>query len=205
MIHHNRQAIFTHIARTGGSSIETAFYGTDYWLINSNEKHIPAAVARKLYEPYWKSYYKFSIVRNPFDRFRSLWKYSGHYGLYLNDNGEIELDKYLKFWGYPYVVEVNSYVNVDVTEFYRTSLRLRDGALYGNLLRDDVEVFKFEDFPKIWSVLGEKTGINTVNAPFTEKSMEAKPPLSDKAMEIIREIHDKDFDTFGYSRDYTNK
>ena len=204
MISHKYKAIFTHIARTGGSSIETAFVGDDYWNINPNEKHIPADVAYKLYEPYWKSYYKFAIVRNPFDRFRSLWKYKGHYGLYLNEIGEIELDKYLKFWGYPYVVEVNSYVTTDVTEYYRDYLDLNHGSVYGNLLRDDVEVFKFEDFPSIWTRLAEKTLVRTKSAPYVERSTFEKPPLSPKAMEIVREIHDKDFDTFGYSREYVN-
>ena len=74
MIDHSRKLLFIHIARTGGTSIETAICGKDWWLIDSESKHISASQSRVLYgEEIWESYHKFSIVRNPWDRLLSMW------------------------------------------------------------------------------------------------------------------------------------
>lgn len=74
MIDHRRKLLFIHIARTGGTSIETALVGEDWWKIEPATKHISASQARRLYgEETWRDYTTFSIVRNPWDRFVSMW------------------------------------------------------------------------------------------------------------------------------------
>ena len=74
MINHDNKLIFIHIARTGGTSIETALSGKDWWLIDPQTKHISAGMARKIYgEEVWRTYTKFSVVRNPWDRVVSMW------------------------------------------------------------------------------------------------------------------------------------
>lgn len=74
MIDHTRKLIFIHIARTGGTSIEKALTGKDWWVIEPRTKHISAKQARKIYgEDVWRSYTKFSVVRNPWDRITSMW------------------------------------------------------------------------------------------------------------------------------------
>lgn len=74
MIDHQRRLIFIHIARTGGTSIEAACVGQDWWNIQSQTKHLSAHQSRLLYgEDVWRSYFKFTVVRNPWDRAISLW------------------------------------------------------------------------------------------------------------------------------------
>lgn len=74
MIDTVRRLLFIHIARTGGSSVETALVGRDWWLIDPQSKHISASQARSLYgEDIWRSHTKFSIIRNPWDRVVSMW------------------------------------------------------------------------------------------------------------------------------------
>lgn len=74
MIDHVRKLIFVHIARTGGSSIETALVGKDWWSIDPSTKHISATAAREIYgEEIWSTYHKFTVVRNPWDRIVSMW------------------------------------------------------------------------------------------------------------------------------------
>lgn len=204
MIDHNNKVIFVHIARTGGSTVENMFMGQDYWLVNPSEKHIPARIARHLYEPYWSDYYKFAIVRNPFDRFRSLWKYADHYGLELNDDGEIEIDKYLGYWKYPEVVEVNRYSPFNLSETYKECLRPKEESLYQNLLCDGVQVFKFEYLPMVLRTLNERFELGFDDFPKVENSIKEKPPLSQRAIRKITEIHLSDFERFDYSKSYTN-
>jgi hypothetical protein len=74
MIDHQRKLIFIHIARTGGTSIEAALVGCDWWDIDPASKHLSAAQTRQLYgEEFWNAYLKFTVVRNPWDRLVSMW------------------------------------------------------------------------------------------------------------------------------------
>ena len=68
-IDHNNKLVFIHVSRTGGSSIKTALnlhdkqYNEHYHLDSS---YIPKEC---------KDYFKFAFVRNPFDRFVSLYHF----------------------------------------------------------------------------------------------------------------------------------
>jgi hypothetical protein len=74
MIDHARKLIFVHIARTGGTSIEEALMGRDWWKIDPDSKHLSASQTRQLYgDDVWQRYTKFSVVRNPWDRLVSMW------------------------------------------------------------------------------------------------------------------------------------
>jgi hypothetical protein len=74
MIDHQSKLLFVHIARTGGTSIERTLVGDDWWHIEPETKHLSASQARSLYgEEIWREYTTFSVVRNPWDRFVSMW------------------------------------------------------------------------------------------------------------------------------------
>jgi hypothetical protein len=73
MMLNDLELIFVHIARTGGTSIETAFTGHDWWHISPETKHLSARQIRlRAGEQRWASYFKFSVVRNPWDRIVSM-------------------------------------------------------------------------------------------------------------------------------------
>lgn len=70
MISDTHRAIFVHIQKTGGDSVSYAFGQPR----NSPEKHRTAAELRNIYgEEAWSTYFKFSFVRNPWDRLVSWW------------------------------------------------------------------------------------------------------------------------------------
>jgi hypothetical protein len=73
MMLNHLELIFVHIARTGGTSIETALTGHDWWLISPETKHLSARQIRlRAGEERWARYFKFSVVRNPWDRVVSM-------------------------------------------------------------------------------------------------------------------------------------
>lgn len=83
MLSSQYKIIFIHIPRTGGSSIERSF-GVDMWQSTPNEKHLSAfEVKVKVGKERWEEYYKFTVIRNPWDRVISLMN-SGYYGKYSN-------------------------------------------------------------------------------------------------------------------------
>ncbi|MCA9055782.1 MAG: hypothetical protein KDA75_18225, partial [Planctomycetaceae bacterium] len=68
MIDHQRKLLFIHIARTGGTSIEAALVGCDWWDIDPETKHLSASQAKQIYgDEIWSTYTKFAVVRNPWD------------------------------------------------------------------------------------------------------------------------------------------
>ncbi len=70
MINTVDRLIFVHIQKTGGSSISAALSGQH----SPPEKHLSAVELRELYGPEtWDSCFRFSIVRNPWDRLVSWW------------------------------------------------------------------------------------------------------------------------------------
>ena len=83
MISHDHQFIFVHIGRTGGSSLErvagvpvtknpaTMITGNTDFL----EKHKGFSHFWKKYPEECKSFFKFTIIRNPYDRLVSAWRW----------------------------------------------------------------------------------------------------------------------------------
>jgi len=93
MIAHKLKTIFIHITKSAGSSIEVALNqveqrddgavdpmtGEFVKVVTGPEKHMTArAVQEHVGDDVWNSYFKFSVVRNPYDRFHSLW-WNGRY------------------------------------------------------------------------------------------------------------------------------
>ncbi|HEX5002393.1 MAG TPA: sulfotransferase family 2 domain-containing protein [Bacteroidia bacterium] len=74
MISHKHQFIFVHINNTGGTSIETLFY-PDASVIDVPEKHEFISYYKLIYPFIFDKYFKFSIVRNPWDRMVSQYLY----------------------------------------------------------------------------------------------------------------------------------
>lgn len=67
MINHKHKCIFIHIPKCGGSSVELALDGRDWWNVKPRKlKHMSATDSRLYYREYWDNYTKFSFVRNPY-------------------------------------------------------------------------------------------------------------------------------------------
>lgn len=68
MVYHQYKAIQMHIGRTGGTSIEIAF-GFRLKDMTQNEQHWrPRQIIAAESLDVWNNYFKFSFVRNPWDR-----------------------------------------------------------------------------------------------------------------------------------------
>ena len=78
-----RQFIFIHAEKTGGTSIARAIWGYDRGARQQSQtndydngmtKHYSVDKARRIYGDWrWRRYFKFTVVRNPWDRLVSKW------------------------------------------------------------------------------------------------------------------------------------
>lgn len=154
MINHQYKYIFFHVEKTGGTSISLA--------LNSNTIRYPHITALELYEligpDMYNSYYKFSVVRNPWDAIISIYHYQHAEGdlaqwinsridiinrlravQFLSIDGKIAVDRILRFenlhneWD-----ELNKYLNINhgvpivKLEHHNASVRDRDYTKYYN-------------------------------------------------------------------------
>ena len=159
MISHKHKCIFIHIPRTAGTSIEEWIEGLDWWRIKKETKHLLASQAKEIYSEYWEDYFKFSFVRNPWDRMVSMLKYSSFYGVYVNPQKKhVDCSKYLEKYGTPITVEYDH-------RFYDTKnlnkKQHKPNCVYGNILDEDLDfIGKFEDLKKDCSFLKSKLNID---------------------------------------------
>ena len=87
-----KNIIFTHVPKTGGTSIEKAFGFVvgDGKGKHANIKLIKNHLLKQEQEDYYKEAFKFTIVRNPFDQLYSFWNY------HVNIIGDISVFKFEK-------------------------------------------------------------------------------------------------------------
>lgn len=186
MIDHERKLIFIHITRTGGTSVETALIGQDWWNIDQASKHISASQARRLYgEDAWTSYYKFSIVRNPWDRLASMWATGWWYGSRTAFNGV----KPSSFSDFIRRLEPHPH------EEYR-ALRYCDII---DLPLD--RVLRFETLQDDFTALARDRGLGDLELPHIERRdrLPYQEFYTAEAEELVRQMFARDIETYGYT------
>ena len=196
MISHEHRCIFIHIPRCGGTSMEMAIYGQNWWKTDggSKTKHLIASTAKRLYEPYWDDYFKFSFVRNPWDRMVSMGKYSSFYGVtFLHDR--ISLPGYFKKFS-PIEIDPRSTSRED-------KFNPIENSIYLNILNEDLDfIGKLENIQEDFSVVCEAIG-KPAEELVNDKSHMSKHNhyteyYNDETREIVAEKYAKDIEYFGY-------
>ena len=192
MIDTKNKIIFIHIGKTGGSSITASllslqgithtgkFFSRD---LKENYKagHAHGSELKSYVESIgesWDDYYKFSIVRCPYTRLASHYKFFNY-------------DKKMKW--HDYLVD-DERLNFEVPLMY--DYIHEDGKC----LVDDI--FRFEDgFDDIYRSLEVRYGtkLNRLHAK-NNTARRKEVHLDDKAIKLIGDRYDMDFKTFGYTK-----
>ena len=162
MISHKHKCIFIHIPRTAGTSIENWLCGDDYMNIDGKNKHLIASQSKKKYKDYWDDYFKFSFVRNPFDRMVSCLLFPSYFKVTVDDSAHLNFKNYKKQWGHPIIIE-NDFRFSKRKDII--SKKHKENQVYGNIIDEDLDfVGSFEnlqsDILSIKKELGIKTDFN---------------------------------------------
>tara|TARA_X000001036_G_scaffold440125_1_gene494669 strand:- start:7781 stop:8362 length:582 start_codon:yes stop_codon:yes gene_type:complete len=191
--------------------MEKAIAGYDLWQSDERrEKHILASQAKTLYADYWDNYFKFSFVRNPWDRMVSMAKsYPGTWHVKLDKSQKplkISEDDgfkgYKHRFGYPITIERDRrfYKKVDLS-----SSRHVKNAVYLNLLDEDLDfVGRFENLKEDFAYVAKAISLDNLELPHAERKGHKAGGLhyseyyTDKTKEDVRDLYEKDIKYFDY-------
>lgn len=195
MIDHKHKCIFIHIPRCGGTSIEIAMYGKNWFYVESSTKHLIASTAKNIYKPYWNDYFKFSFVRNPWDRMVSLAKYPTVYKLNLNKGKLVGFEEYFK--EFP-EIEVDKRSKSLNDTFYPIK-----NSVYLNILNVELDfIGRFEnlneDFEFIYKSIGDIPPLLTNDLTHRSCHEYYTEYYDDETREIVAQKYARDIEYFGY-------
>ena len=179
MIDHNHKMIFIHIPNTGGTSIEYALTRKNWFRRFKYCKHISWIHAKNTYGSVWDTYFKFSVIRNPWD-----WLVAIH-----------NTHKVLR-----------SKVSVCPWEDYLRKPFLgkheQKFAIQGKIIGPEMNfILRFENLQEDFNTLCIKNNIKPFELPKLSGNSE-RPHYStfytEEQMKIVQEVHKEDIEKYNY-------
>jgi len=218
MISHRHKCIFVHITKAGGTSIEKLLWRryekkeANLWMGFVDEysnkyqtgglQHLRATqIQQEVEKEHFQTYFKFTIVRNPYTRAASQYKYMQvrpDLMKFIGMKPDCSFTDYLELtqnkehvqWmpQYKFVCDDNEAVLVD----YVGKLEEFDESLMHILKSIKYRTHLF--------------GFKTVKSPHKNKSAgkSDKSQFTEDSFQLIREIYAKDFTLFGYDETNTD-
>jgi len=224
MICHKNKLIFIHLPKCGGTSIEMALTGQSWHRDETRrEQHMTAAETQELYgKDIFASYFKFTIVRNPWDLIVACYLW-GCWGLrgHADTNLRGRLTRYFgrtRAWGHPYRKEVGGFgKHPTLTEYVEniekfnkaldfsasgTDLSQQRAAISigGKIMVDYVG--KFENLNDEFGKICNLAGVSAASLPHRMKSSRSRhysQYYSVAARELVRRKYIKDIESFDYA------
>lgn len=207
MIFHNYKTIFIHIPKAGGTSIENLMWPkpetrtvSDLWMgfirphFNKYQtgglQHLLAKQIREeVGLAIFNSYYKFSVVRNP-------WEKSVSQFVYMSSRNDLRSFINMKN-GATFMEYLELISKIDHVQWKPQVEFILDDN--GELIVDDV--FRLEEIKNNYDVLTSKTGANFTSLQHVNKGRynSFKDYLTEESVEIISEIYKYDIECFNYS------
>ena len=173
MINYKYKVIFVHIIKTGGVSIATA--------LNMNAKHYhePATTIRKVVgEDIWSDYFKFTFVRNPYEKIVSQYHFNGYKLAYKGST----FKEYIKAWN----------AGKKISRFPQSHL---------SYINEKLDLIgRFENLQQDFNTICDKIGIPQQQLPHLNKSPHKHYTeyYDDETREIVAEKYARDIEYFGY-------
>lgn len=215
MISHEYKCIFIHIPRTGGTSVEKAVCGKNWWLIDKKTKHLTASESKKKYKQYWEDYFKFSFVRNPWDRTISLYHTSYNNGGILLDppvyqsemsGFEIVFIKNNKLFAKTKNIGISSGLGLDYfIDNYKPTPWEQKKIDYCDILNEDLDfVGRFENLKEDFIFIAKKIGLKDLEIPYADSVKKInktnyKDYYDENCKIKVEKIYKKSIEKYNYS------
>lgn len=216
MIIPEKKRIFVHIPKTGGSSMAMALaedskikvggktvssiQNKGKYKVNDWQKHMGAPDMLKydvVSEEIFNEYYKFAIVRNPWDKILSEYYWANKVNALKNQDFKSFLKSFLK--------QKESIDNDDrhptkIMPNYPSLMHRKTQKSFVSIDNELIlnEVFRFEEFNKIFEYIGLPN--KKVNQSKNSKSVDRVNPFDEdsEAYDMVTEAYQDDIDFFGF-------
>ena len=192
---HERRLIFIHIPKNAGTSIIKAMGVENIYMDKKIEEY------KEHYGEYWDKYKKFTVVRDPIDRFISAYKFarmkeSG----WFSATGEEGLDKHVHY-ELCNEMDINEYVSY----LYKNPTKFNRWIVPQFLLisneNDEIEIDYYVRFENLNEDLS-KIGIKNIQKLNSSKIEDDKViQLSKKSKMKLYTIYEIDYQTFNYKKE----
>lgn len=190
MIIEDKNIIFIHIPRTGGTSIEN-FFGVK---MSNEEKHLTAREFKEQI-PGYDRFYKFSFVRNPWERMLSyyLWRRSNKWGKEAHTRNFEEWLQYIR-------IHRNDSKTDHQKNFLKAIMQQYDFLHDGNGITLDF-IGRMENFEKDFERIIEHTETKHKILPKALKQNRRHYSFyyNKPARQLVEKLYHKDIEEFGYS------
>ena len=198
MILKKYKTLFVHIDKTGGTSVENALrvYAEDNRVHPKplRDKHL---YIKEMMTPYTAGFFKFSFVRNPWDRFVSF--YFWQRAKYLRSNPHPSFRSQVDYY-YRYYKDKEQYLShkkrAPHSHLVPQIWWLRDDK--GKVAADFIG--RFENLQGDFNIICDRMGVERVDLPHVNKSKHNPYTeyYTDESRETIGEIFAEDIQHFGY-------
>ena len=196
---HERKLIFIHIPKNAGTSIIKAMGVENIFFDKTIEEY------KEHYDKYWNKYKKFTVIRDPIDRFISAYKFarmkeSG----WFSATGEEGLEKHTHYelCNRMEINEYTSYIYKNPKEFNRWTIP-QSFILYNK--NNQIEIDHFIKFENLQEDLSE-IGIEKIQKLNSSKIEDDKViQLTKKSKIKLYEIYHIDYCNFHYKKESKQK
>ncbi len=187
--------IYIHIPKTGGNGICKS-------LFNIKAQGHKQLIDYYNYDPNkFRSYYKFTIVRNPYDRFISAF-------YYLKSGGIAEIDVNVFKERLSTIDDVDDFVEqlkidpvLKFTTINYIHFKSQSFFLEGNIRAISMDhIGKQEDMIDTYNAVKEKLGIKGGEFVYANKTPKYSKDISQSSKDYIYELYKDDFINFGYDK-----
>jgi chondroitin 4-sulfotransferase 11 len=196
MIDDKHKFIFIHIPKTGGTSIEKAFKKR----IKGGHKHLTLFDYENELKTEIEKYFVFSVIRNPWDRLVSYWKYRQGKRHAPIDGKLNEFDKWLKFISSLDLNNLNGKTARGNIPDFRMGLDLQFNSLLNKKNEININLIRFENLQEDFNTICDKIGIPQQQLPHKNKTKHKHYTeyYDEETKQIVAEKYAKDIECFGY-------
>ena len=188
MISNQHKCFFIHIPKTGGATIDNVLsIGDDVYYENIKMYHYNCNKWRKRYPTEWKTYFKFTFVRNPWDLRVSYYFYNKTQGNFRGKHARKKsFSEYVKF----YSACCKKKTLIAKPQMY---------FLGGNINNVDF-IGKFENLQQDFNIICDKIKIPQQQLPHKNatKHKHYTEYYDEETRQIVAEKYAKDIEYFGY-------
>lgn len=197
-INHKKKLIFIHIPKNAGTSIIKSM-GVENLYIDKSIKEY-----KEYYQDYWNEYTKFTVVRDPIDRFISAYKFARmKENGWFSATGEEGLEKH-HHHDLCNSMDINEYISY----LYKNPEKFNRWIIPQTFIisnkDNEIEIDYYVRYENLLEDL-KKIGIDSIEKLNTSKINDDKLiQLTKKSKHMLYEIYDIDYQNFSYNKDIKN-